>query len=201
MENIKSIFKRGIISENATFVMFLGLCPTLATTNNFTNAIGMGVSVLIVLTISNMIISILKNLVPENIRIPIYITIIATVVTLLQIILSLTLPTLYKSLGIYLPLIVVNCIVLGRAESYASQNSVKNSVLDGISVGLGFMLALALIGFTRELLGTGAVEVLNFRVLSTENAMAILTQPAGAFLVFGLLAWVINTVKSKKEDL
>lgn len=201
MESIKDIFKRGIITENATFVMFLGLCPTLATTNNFTNALGMGISVLIVLTLSNVAIAMIKSIVPENIRIPIYITIIATLVTLLQVVLSLTLPALYKSLGIYLPLIVVNCIVLGRAEAYASKNSIKSSFFDGIAVGLGFMFALALIGFTRELFGTGAVALLNFRILSAETAMGIIVQPAGAFLIFGLLAWIINTVKNKKGEI
>ncbi len=196
---MKDIFKRGIFKENPTFVLFLGLCPTLATTNNFTNAIGMGVSVVIVLTLSNTIISLLKSFVPENIRIPFYITVIASIVTILQINLSIVAPSIYESLGIYLPLIVVNCIVLGRAEAFASQNSVTDSLLDGLAVGIGFLLALSLIGFSRELLGTGQVALLRFRILSEEQAMSILTQPAGAFLVFGLLAWGINTVKSKKE--
>ncbi len=199
MESIKEIFKRGIIKENATFVMFLGLCPTLATTNTFTNAIGMGTSVIIVLALSNTVIATLKKLVPENIRIPFYITVIATIVTVLQIILSIVLPTLYESLGIYLPLIVVNCIVLGRAEAYASQNSVKSSFFDGLAVGLGFLLALSIIGFTRELFGTGIVSLLNFRLFSSDEAMSILVQPAGAFLMFGILAWIINTIKAKKE--
>lgn len=199
MENFASIMKRGIITENATFVMFLGLCPTLATTNSFSNALGMGVSVLIVLAFSNTIISTLKKLVPVNIRIPFYITVIATIVTLLQIALSIFLPNLYSNLGIYLPLIVVNCIVLGRAEAYAAQNSIKNSFYDGIAVGLGFLIALSIIGFTRELLGTGQVALINFRILGSEEAMAILVQPAGAFLVFGILAWIINTLKSNKN--
>lgn len=198
MESFKSIMHRGIIKENPTFVLFLGLCPTLATTNSFTNAIGMGTSVLIVLVLSNTIISLIKNFVPNNIRIPIYITVIATLVTLLQIVLSIFLPALYDSLGIYLPLIVVNCIVLGRAEAYASQNPVKQSLYDGLATGLGFLFALAIIGFFRELLGTGSVSLLHFSILGPDEAMAILVQPSGAFLIFGMLAWIANTVKSKK---
>ncbi len=193
------IFKRGIFKENPIFVLFLGLCPTLATSNNLSNAIGMGISVVIVLSISNTIIALLRKIVPENIRIPFYITVIATIVTILQIVLSIVMPSIYESLGIYLPLIVVNCIVLGRAEAFAAHNNVKNSFLDGLAVGIGFLLALSLIGFFRELLGTGQVALLNFRILDEDLAMSILTKPAGAFLVFGLLAWIINTVKSKKE--
>lgn len=199
MESIKQIMKRGIFTENSTFVMFLGLCPTLATTNNLTNALGMGVSVLIVLTLSNTIISMVRKIVPDNIRIPFYITIIATLVTILQVALSISLPSIYDSLGIYLPLIVVNCIVLGRAESFASKNDVGSSLFDGIAVGLGFMFALALLGSFRELVGTGAIELINIRLFSSENALSIITQPAGAFLMFGILAWVINTVKNKRE--
>ncbi len=198
MESIKDIFKRGIIKENATFVMFLGLCPTLATTNSLANAIGMGVSVVIVLSLSNTIISLVKSIVPSNIRIPFYITIIATLVTILQIILSVIAPTIYDSLGIYLPLIVVNCIVLGRAEAYASENKVSASFFDGLAVGLGFLGALSLLGAFRELIGTGAIELLNIRMFDANNALAIIVQPAGAFLMFGILAWIINTIKSKK---
>lgn len=199
MESTKQIFIRGIFKENTTFVMFLGLCPTLATTNNLTNALGMGISVLIVLSLSNTIISIFRKIVPNEIRIPFYITIIATIVTLLQIVLSIAIPSIYESLGIYLPLIVVNCIVLGRAESFASKNNSFQSLLDGVAVGIGFLLALALLGTFRELVGTGAVSLLNVRLFSQESALAIITQPAGAFLMFGILAWIINTVKAKKE--
>ena len=190
---------RGIIKENPTFVLFLGLCPTLALTNNLSNAMGMGLSVVIVLAITNTFISLVRKWVPADIRIPVFITIIASVVTVLGMLMEAYIPALYESLGIYLPLIVVNCIILGRAESFASENGVMDSFVDGIASGTGFLVGLSVLGFTRELLGTGAVELLHFRLLDASHAPSIFVQSSGAFLMFGLIAWVINTIKDKKE--
>lgn len=191
---------RGIIKENPTFVLFLGLCPTLALTNNLSNAIGMGISVVVVLAITNSIISLVRKVIPSDIRIPVYITIIASVVTVLGMVMEAYLPTLFESLGIYLPLIVVNCIILGRAESFASENGVMDSFVDGIASGVGFLLGLSALGFTRELIGTGAVELIGFRLIDANHAPTIFVESSGAFLMFGLIAWGINTVKLNKEQ-
>ena len=189
---------RGIIKENPTFVLFLGLCPTLALTNNLGNAIGMGLSVVIVLAITNTIISMVRKVIPSDIRIPVFITIIASVVTVLGMIMEAYIPALFESLGIYLPLIVVNCIILGRAESFASENNMMDSFVDGIASGLGFLVGLSALGFARELLGTGAVDILKFRIMDASLAPSIFAQSSGAFLMFGLLAWMVNTIKDKK---
>lgn len=191
-------FYRGIIKENPTFVLFLGMCPTLALTNNLTNAIGMGVSVVVVLGITNTLISMIRKLIPGDIRIPVYITVIASVVTVIGMLMEAYLPALFESLGIYLPLIVVNCIILGRAESFASENKVFDSFIDGISSGLGFLLGLSTLAFFRELIGSGAVELLRFRLIDANHAPAIFIQSSGAFLMFGLIAWTVNTIKLNK---
>ncbi len=190
---------RGIIKENPTFVLFLGMCPTLALTNNLTNAIGMGASVVIVLAITNTLISLIRKIIPGDIRIPVYITVIASVVTVLGMLMEAFLPALFESLGIYLPLIVVNCIILGRAEAFASENGVMDSFIDGIASGLGFLLGLTVLGFFRELIGTGAVELLNFRIMDANHAPVIFVESSGAFLMFGLIAWMVNTIKLNRE--
>ncbi|QEN03184.1 RnfABCDGE type electron transport complex subunit E [Thiospirochaeta perfilievii] len=199
MKNYSADLYRGIVKENPTFVLFLGMCPTLALTNNLSNAIGMGVSVVVVLSITNTLISLIRKIIPGDIRIPVYITVIASVVTVLGMLMEAYLPALFESLGIYLPLIVVNCIILGRAEAFASTNGVMDSFMDGIASGLGFLLGLSTLAFFRELIGTGAVELLNFRIIDAAHAPVIFVQSSGAFLMFGFIAWMINTIKLKKE--
>ncbi|MGE4319996.1 MAG: electron transport complex subunit RsxE [Acholeplasmataceae bacterium] len=188
---------KGLIKENPTFVLILGMCPTLGTTTSLANGFGMGVSVLFVLIITNAIIAAIRKIVPAEIRIPVYITIIALVVTLLEWFIEAQLPSLYTNLGVYLPLIVVNCIVLGRAEAFASENTVFDSIFDGMGMGLGFTLGLSTLGFVRELLGTGSV--LGFTFFDANSAASFLIQPTGAFLTLGLIIGVINTVKITKE--
>lgn len=187
---------RGILKENPTFSLFLGLCPTLGVTTSTINGISMGLATLFVLILSNMIISILKKNIPVKIRIPAYIMVIATLVTTLELLMKAYLPTLYNVLGIFIPLIVVNCIILGRAESYASKNTVINSIFDGIGNGLGFTLSLTLIGAVREILGTG--KILNFSLTDKlfDPAM-IFILPPGAFITIGVMVAIINKYKQK----
>lgn len=199
MKNYSSDMFRGIVKENPTFVLFLGMCPTLALTNNLTNAIGMGVSVVVVLAITNTLISLIRKIIPGDIRIPVYITVIASVVTVLGMLMEAYIPALFESLGIYLPLIVVNCIILGRAEAFASDHGVLDSFMDGIASGTGFLLGLSILAFFRELIGTGAVEMLHFRIIDANHAPVIFVESSGAFLMFGLIAWMINTLKINRE--
>ncbi|MBQ2409559.1 MAG: electron transport complex subunit RsxE [Bacilli bacterium] len=210
---MKRILK-GIISENPTFVLLLGLCPALAVTTKFENAYLMGLCVMIVLLFSNIIVSIIKKHVNENVKIPVFILIIGTFVTTLEILLEKYIPNLYEALGIYLPLIVVNCIVLGRAIEVASKESVKNSILDAIGVGLGFTLAISLIALIREVLGTNTITLMDSissitgyraiytNILPNSNIlpMQILVSPAGSFLVLGMLIALFNKIGGKKND-
>ena len=210
---MKRILK-GIISENPTFVLLLGLCPALAVTTKFENAYLMGLCVMIVLLFSNIIVSIIKKHVNENVKIPVFILIIGTFVTTLEILLEKYIPNLYEALGIYLPLIVVNCIVLGRAIEVASKESVKNSILDAIGVGLGFTLAISLIALIREELGTNTITLMDSissitgyraiytNILPNSNIlpMQILVSPAGSFLVLGMLIALFNKIGGKKND-
>jgi len=186
---------KGVIKENPTFVLVLGMCPTLGVTTSLSNAVGMGLSVLVVLILTNSLISLIRNIVPNEIRIPVYITVIALVVTLIEWVLNATNPTLYASLGIYLPLIVVNCIILGRAEAYASENTIFDSVFDGMGMGLGFTLGLSTLAFFRELFGTGGVEFLGFTIFDASKAASFFVQPAGGFLMLGLIIGIINTIR------
>lgn len=192
---------KGMFKENPTFVLVLGMCPTLGTTTSLQSALGMGVSVLVVLIMTNALIASIRKIVPNEIRIPVYIVAIALVVTLVEWFIHAFAFSIYQDLGIYLPLIVVNCIILGRAEAYASDNTIKDSIFDGMGMGLGFTLGLSTLGFVRELLGTGKIDLFGFVVKLFESNVgaSFLVQPQGAFLVLGLLIGIINTIRIDKE--
>lgn len=190
-------FLKGIIKENPTFVLLLGLCPTLAVSVSVNNAIGMGIAATFVLLGSNVIIALIKNFIPERVRIPCYIVVIATFVTIAELSMKAYSPALNRALGIYVPLIVVNCIVLGRAEAYACKNSVVNSFFDGLGMGVGFTLALILISAIREFLGTG--KILGQVVFPSFTPAAFFAMPSGALLVIGLLLGFFNLVKSRRR--
>lgn len=187
------IILNGIIKENPTFVLMLGMCPTLATTTSATNGMMMGLATMIVLIFSNIIISLIKNITPDMVHIPVYIVVIATLVTIVQFSLAAYMPDVNKSLGLFIPLIVVNCIILGRAESFACKNNVLDSALDGVGIGLGFTLGLTLLGICRELLGNGTVFGLS--ILPSEYSMLIFILPPGAFLTLGYIIAIINKFK------
>ena len=186
--NYKKIALNGLFKENPTFRLVLGTCPTLALTTAAINGIGMGLAVTFVLICSNMLISILRKLIPNSVRIPVFVLIIATFVTVVKLVLEKFLPLLYDSLGLYLPLIVVNCIILARAESFASKNNVLSSVADGLFTGLGFTFALTLMGLFRELLGTGKV----FGVALWNFGIEFFTSSAGAFFTFAIFIALFN---------
>ena len=185
----------GILKENPTFALVLGMCPTLATTTSAINGMSMGLATLFVLVCSNVVISLLKNLIPDKVRIPAFIVVIATFVTLVQLLMQASLPAIYDVLGLFIPLIVVNCIVLGRAEAFAAKNSVGLSALDGIGMGLGFTLSLTVIGAIRELLGTGAIFGLS--VYSDHYASLIFVLAPGAFICLAYLMAVMNKIVKK----
>ncbi|HHE39940.1 MAG TPA: electron transport complex subunit E [Candidatus Cloacimonetes bacterium] len=192
-------FTKGIIKENPVFVMALGLCPTLAVSTSVQNAIGMGAAATFVLVCSNIFISLLKNLIPSKVRIPCFILVIASFVTIVDMTMEAYVPPLHKSLGIFIPLIVVNCIILGRAEAFASKNGVFKSVLDGLGMGLGFMLAIMVIASIREILGTGTL--LNIHLLpASYKPMIVAILPPGAFITIGLLMGLLNIVQNKKKS-
>ncbi|MDR0972688.1 MAG: electron transport complex subunit E [Prevotellaceae bacterium] len=190
MSNKVKVLLNGIVTENPTFVLLLGMCPTLGTTSSAINGMGMGLATLFVLVCSNSVISLVKNLIPDMVRIPCYIVVIASFVTLLQMVMQAYLPDLYQSLGLFIPLIVVNCILLGRAESFASRNSVGLSALDGLGMGLGFTLALTLLGAVREFLGTG--KIFNLTLMSEDYGMLLFVLAPGAFIALGYLIAIIN---------
>ena len=192
MKNFK-ILLNGIITENPTFVLLLGMCPTLGTTSSAINGLGMGLATLFVLICSNVVISLLKNLIPDLVRIPAYIVIIASFVTLLQMIMQAYVPGLYKTLGIFIPLIVVNCVILGRAEAFASKNKPIPSFFDGLGIGLGFTLALTLLGMVREFLGTG--KLFDFTVVPEDYGMLIFVLAPGAFVALGYLIAIVNRLR------
>ena len=183
----------GIIKENPTFVMMLGMCPTLAVTSSAINAIGMGLSTAVVLTLSNMMISALRNIIPDRVRIPGFIVVVASFVTIVQLLLKAYLPALDSALGVYIPLIVVNCIILGRAEAYASKNPVILSALDGIGMGLGFTVGLTLIGIFREILGSGSI--FGFHLIPDQFHFAMFVMAPGAFFVLAGLTAIQNKLK------
>ena len=188
----------GIIKENPTFVMMLGMCPTLAVTSSAINAIGMGLSTAVVLTLSNMMISALRNIIPDRVRIPGFIVVVASFVTIVQLLLKAYLPALDSALGVYIPLIVVNCIILGRAESFASKNKVVPSILDGLGMGIGFTIALVLMGSIRELIGNGSIFGFVVNNGSIIQPMLILILPPGGFFVFGMLIALFNRLAEGK---
>lgn len=189
--NKLSILTKGFFKENPTLMLLLGCCPFLATTTSAINGLGMGGCTLAVLFFSNIIISILKNVIPDNVRIPCYIVVIASLVTVVQMMMQAFLPDLNKSLGLYIPLIVVNCIILGRAEAFAGKNGVVDSALDGLGMGIGFTIACFIMGAIREILGAGTV--LGFALGGlTAHPMIFFMLPAGGFFVFGVLIALIN---------
>lgn len=189
----------GLVKENPTFVLMLGMCPTLAVTTSAINGIGMGLSTTAVLIMSNMMISMLRKIIPDSVRMPAFIVIVASFVTIVDFLMEGFVPSLYDSLGLYIPLIVVNCIILGRAESYASKNPVVPSIFDGLGMGLGFTLGLTLIGLFRELLGAGQIFGAQVLSLSWFTPITIFVMAPGAFLVLACLVAVMNIVRAKME--
>ena len=194
---IERIFN-GLVKENPTLVLLLGMCPTLAVTTSAINGAGMGLTTTAVLMFSNAIISALRKIIPDRVRIPAYIVIVATLVTVVQFLLQAYLPSLNASLGLYIPLIVVNCIILGRAESYASKNPVIPSFFDGIGMGLGFTVSLTVLGACRELLGAG--QIFGVQILPEGISATIFILAPGAFLVLGFLIAILNRVNRKKAE-
>ena len=196
MSNLGKIFKNGIIDENPTFVQVIGMCPTLAVTSSAINGIGMGLSTAVVLACSNLAISLLRKIVPDKIRIPCFVVVIATFVTIVQMLLKAYVPALDKALGLYIPLIVVNCLILARAESFACKNKPFPSLVDGFAMGLGFTIALTILGAVREILGAGSVFGVAFLPETFNTLLFIL--PPGAFLTLGCLMAVLNKLTKKK---
>ena len=192
-----SILTKGFFKENPTLILVLGCCPTLAVTTSVTNALGMGAATTFVLLMSNMLISALKNIIPDKVRIPSYIVIIATFVSMIDLLIQGFLPSLSASLGVFIPLIVVNCIVLGRAEAFANKNTVFDSLLDGLGMGIGFTIALTLIGGIREILGSGSF--LGYQFIPSEYNMLIFVLAPGAFIVFGFVMAAVRFLVNKSE--
>ena len=191
--NYSDIIKRGIIKDNPTFVLLLGMCPTLATTSSAFNGMSMGLATMAVLICTNFVISCIKQLTPDKVRIPVFVVVIATFVTILQLLVKAYLPEVDKSLGIFIPLIVVNCIILGRAEAFACKNTPLASVCDGIGIGLGFTLALTLLGAVREILGAGSI--LGIPLVPDTTHVLLFVLPPGAFITLGYLVAIFNRIK------
>ena len=185
---------KGLLKENPTFVLVLGMCPTLATTTSAMNGLEMGLATMFVLILSNIVISLIAPVVPDKVHIPVYIVVIATFVTLLQLLMQAYTPDVYETLGLFIPLIVVNCIVLGRAEAFASKNSVGDSALDGIGIGIGFTVTLTVIGIVREILGSGSV--FGWKFIAGDGILAFVMAP-GAFLVLGYLMVLFNKLAKR----
>ena len=188
--------KNGLLTENPVFVLMLGMCPTLAVTTSAINGFGMGVSSLVVLAVSNLVISLLRKIIPDEVRLPAFIVVVASFVTVVELLMEAYIPSLYAALGIYIPLIVVNCIILGRAEAYASKNPPIVSLFDGIGMGLGFTVALTIIGAIRELLGNGSIFGLE---IPGYEPMAFFVRAPGAFLVLAVLVALMNAVGIKNR--
>ena len=191
--NSLKVFLNGLIKENPTFVLLLGMCPTLGTTSSALNGMSMGLATTFVLICSNVVISLLRNLIPDKVHIPAYIVVIASFVTALQMLMQAYLPSLYASLGLFIPLIVVNCIILGRAEAFAAKNKPIPSLFDGLGMGLGFTCALTLLGAVRELLGTGTFFGLH--VMPSSMNMLVFVLAPGAFITLGFLIAIVNQIK------
>lgn len=192
--NRLNIFLKGIVRENPTFVLILGMCPTLGTTTSAINGAGMGIATLFVLFMSNVVISLIKNVIPDKVRIPAFIVVIASFVTVIQLLMQAYVPSLYETLGVFIPLIVVNCIILGRAEAFASRNTVLNSALDGFGMGLGFTLSLTLLGAVREMLGSGSI--FGYKFISGDGMIAFVLAP-GAFIALGYLMVLFNKATAR----
>lgn len=197
MKYLKIIYN-GIVPSNPVFVLLLGMCATLGTTSSAYNGLMMGIATAAVLVCSNMVISSIKNLVPDKVRIPVFIVVIATFVTVLQLVVNAWLPALNESLGIFIPLIVVNCILLGRAEAYASKNGVLASVCDGLGSGIGFIFALTLLGGARELLGTG--KLFGLSIYPEDYGMLLFVLAPGAFIALGYLIAIVNKIRKTSEN-
>ena len=189
-----SLITKGLIKENPVFVLVLGMCPTLATTTSAINGLEMGLATMFVLIFSNIVISLISPIVPDKVHIPVYIVVIATFVTVLQLLMQAFVPSVYESLGLFIPLIVVNCIVLGRAEAFASKNGALASALDGIGIGLGFTLSLTVIGLVREILGNGSI--FGWKFIAGDGMLAFVLAP-GAFMVLGYLMVLFNKFLKK----
>lgn len=194
--NQKQNFLKGIVKENPIFVMLLGMCPTLGVTTSAFNGLGMGVATLFVLLMSNVVVSLVKNQIPNKVRIPAFIIIIASFVTIVEMVLEAFIPFLYEQLGIFIPLIVVNCLILGRAEAFASKNNVLSSIIDALGMGIGFVIALTVLGATREILGNGSV--FDFKIISENaNTFIVFILPPGAFIALAYLTVLFNKVTFK----
>ena len=194
--NQKQNFLKGIIKENPIFVMLLGMCPTLGVTSSAFNGLGMGVATLFVLLMSNIVVSLIKSQIPAKVRIPAFIIIIASFVTIVEMVLEAYLPVLFEQLGIFIPLIVVNCLILGRAEAFASKNNLLSSVIDALGMGIGFIVALTFLGVTREILGSGSI--FDFRFVSENaNTLILFILPPGAFIALAYLTVLFNKVSTK----
>lgn len=196
MSQLKN-FTKGFFKENAVFVLFLGLCPTLGVTTSAVNGLGMGLATTFVLVMSNVVVSLVKNLIPDKVRIPSFIVIIASFVTIVELAMQAYVPALFDQLGLFIPLIVVNCLVLGRAEAFASKNNFVSSVIDGLGMGLGFAFALTLLGAVREILGSGAIFGMKF---IQGDGMLVFVLAPGAFIALGYLIVMINKINKKLES-
>ncbi|MGP1466075.1 electron transport complex subunit E [Prevotella koreensis] len=192
-----NIIINGIVKENPTFVLMLGMCPTLATTTSAINGLSMGLATMFVLICSNLVISLIKNLTPDMVRIPVFIVVIASFVTILQMVMQAYVPGIYSTLGLFIPLIVVNCIILGRAEAFAAKNGPVESLMDGVGIGLGFTLGLTLLGICREILGAGSV--FGYTLLPETYNMLMFVLPPGAFITLGYLVAIINKLTAKQK--
>ncbi len=186
-------FSKGFFKENAVFTLLLGMCPTLGVTSSAINGLGMGLATAFVLTMSNIVIALIKDLIPDKVRIPSFIVVIATFVTIVEMLMQAYLPSLFESLGLFIPLIVVNCIVLGRAEAFASKNNAISSMLDGLGMGLGFAMALTILGTFREFLGSG--KIFNMTIFPEDYGMLVFVLAPGAFIALGYLIAFINNMK------
>lgn len=187
-------FTKGLFKENPIFVMLLGMCPALGVTSSGINGFGMGIATTFVLVMSNIVVSLVKDFIPDKVRIPAFIVIIASFVTIVGMVLEAYVPVLFEQLGLFIPLIVVNCLILGRAEAYASKNNTLNSIIDGVGMGLGFTFALTLLGVVREILGSGTIFDIKF-VASDSRTMLLFILPPGAFIALGYLVAIINKLK------
>ncbi len=197
--NQKENFFKGIIKDNPVFVMLLGMCPTLGVTSTAFNGLGMGIATLFVLLMSNLVVSIIKSQIPSKVRIPAFIIIIASFVTIVEMVLEAYIPFLFEQLGIFIPLIVVNCLILGRAEAFASKNNIMSSIIDALGMGIGFTIALTLLGAVREILGSGSIFDLRF-VSEDANTFILFILPPGAFIALAYLTVLFNRVSTTKTN-